>query len=461
MPGAFQSAVAVLACFALAAAPAAQEANPNERVAKWPSGNLHERYTVDEQGNKHGNFERWSPSGVRVLFEVYSHGKLHGMHREWTETGTLVCQMSFQDDQFDGPCETFHENGRTATSGSYRDGKKTGKWTETDVTGERKRTAEYREGQLHGMVRVQLKGRQLTHQTWKRGELTALGELAPFPVPRESLLSQLRQILGTEKVADGADPKSALRQEALLRLRAYRFLCGLPHGEMVLSPQWNELCDAAAEVCRRNGKLDHHPVQPPGMDDKRYQQGVEGAGHSNLAVGGTVVDSVDNYMDDSDPGNIGRLGHRRWCLNPAMKKTAFGTDENFHAMWSMDSSGGSPKGLEAIYYPPRGYVPVDFFSAERAFSIALLKGGSVKASELRASIRPLDEDYLPGEPLEITDRHVADAGYGTGTCIVFRGKGLRVAVGARYLVEVSVDGGVSQAHQYLVEFCEPAGPVAK
>jgi hypothetical protein len=51
-------------------------------------------------------------------------------------------------------------------------------------------------------------------------------------------------------------------------------------------------------------------------------------------------------------------------------------------------------------------------------------------------------------------------GFGTGTCIVFRGKGLRVAVGARYLVEVSADGGASQQYQYLVEFCEPAG-VAK
>ena len=461
MPRASKTAIAALACGLLAAAPAAQEANANERVEKWPSGNVRERYTVDEQGNKHGNFERWSDSGVRVISEVYSHGKLQGIHREWTETGTLICQMSFQDDLPDGSFETFHENGQPATSGSYRAGKKAGKWTETDVTGERKRTAEYLQGQLNGTVRVQLKGRELTEQTWKRGELVALGGLAPFPVPRESLLAQLRQILRTEKTANAADPKWALRQEALLRLRAYRHLCGLPHEEMVLWPQWNELCDAAAETCRRNGKLDHHPVQPPGMDDKRYQQGVEGAGHSNLAVGGTVVDSVDNYMDDSDPSNIGRLGHRRWCLNPAMKKTAFGTNENYHAMWSMDSSGGSPKGLEAIYYPPRGYVPVDFFSAERAFSITPLKGGSVKASDLRASIRPLDEGYVPGEPLELSDLHVADAGFGTGTCIVFRGKLLRVAVGARYLVEVSVDGGASQQYQYLVEFCDPVSTLAK
>ena len=461
MPCAPRTAIAAFAFLALAVAASAQETNPYERIVKWPSGNLRERYTVDEQGNKHGNYERWAPTGARVLSDVYAHGKLHGQHREWTEKGAPICQMTFQDDVLDGPCETYYENGRTATSGSYRAGKKTGRWTEVDPTGDRKRTAEYREGQLHGTVRVQLKGRQLTHQTWKRGELFALGELEPFPVPRETLLAQLRQILGAEKVADSADPKSLQRQEALLRLRAYRQLCGLPHEEMVLVPQWNELCDAAAEVCRRNGKLDHHPVQPPGMEDKRYQQGVEGAGHSNLAVGGTVVDSVDNYMDDSDPGNIGRLGHRRWCLNPAMKKTAFGTDENYHAMWSMDSSGGSPKGLEAIYYPPRGYVPVDFFSAERAFSIAPLKGGSVKASDLRACIRPLDEGYVPGEPLELSDLHVADAGYGTGTCIVFRGKGLQVAVGARYLVEVSVDGGASQQYQYLVEFCEPAGAVAK
>jgi hypothetical protein len=103
---------------------------------------------------------------------------------------------------------------------------------------------------------------------------------------------------------------------------------------------------------------------------------------------------------------------------------------------------------------------VDFFSAQRAFSITPLKGGSVKASELRASIRPLAADYVPGESLEITDCHAAEAGFGTGTCIVFRGKGLRVAVGARYLVEVSADGGASQQYQYLVEFCEPAG-VAK
>jgi hypothetical protein len=38
---------------------------------------------------------------------------------------------------------------------------------------------------------------------------------------------------------------------------------------------------------------------------------------------------------------------------------------------------------------------------------------------------------------------------------------LRVAGGARYLVEVSVDGGASQQYQYLVEFCDPVSTLAK
>ena len=446
---------------ALAAAVAAQEPTPSERTETWPDGTLRARYTIDERGQKHGHLEQWAANGTRTLFEQYVHGKLHGAHREWTDTGAMVCSFLFQDDQLHGLCESFHPNGRVATTGSYRDGKRTGKWTEMDPTGDRRRSAEYRDGLLHGTLRILLKSHVLTRQTWKNGELLELDELVPFPVPRERLLTQLHQILATERLANPADAKSLLRQDALLRLRAYRHLCGLPEVEMSLWQPWNDLCDAAAEVCRRNGAIDHHPPQPPGMDAARYRQGVEGAGNSNLATGGSLVDSVDQYMDDSDPSNIDRIGHRRWCLNPTMKKVAFGTDETFHAMWSMDSSGNAPKGLDAVYYPPRGHVPVDLFSAGRTFSIAMMHGSTPKADELRASIRPLDDDWLPGVPLELDALHVAVGGFGTGTCLVFRAKGLEAAVGRRFLVEVSTDGGKTQAYRYVVAFCEPVVNTAK
>ncbi|MEO6596157.1 MAG: hypothetical protein ABIP94_15525 [Planctomycetota bacterium] len=444
-----------LLCCTLAATVAAQEPKANERATTWPDGAPKERYTVDERGDKHGQLQQWAQNGTRTLFEVYSHGRLHGAHREWTEAGAPVCSFSFQNDQLHGLCEAFHANGRTASTGTYREGKRTGKWTELDASGERRRLADYRDGLLHGNVRILQKAKVLTRQTWKRGELVDLDGLQPFPLPRNTVLSQLRAILATETLPDAKDPKAELRQAALLRLRAYRQLCGLPHTDMVLWQPWNELCDAAAEVCHQNGKIDHHPAKPAGIDEARYKQGTEGARNSNLAIGGSVVDSVDSYMDDSDPSNIDRIGHRRWCLNPTMEKVAFGTDENFHAMWSMDGSGSAPKGLDAYYYPPPGYVPVDLFSSQRAFSIAMKGGGAPKADELRPSIRPLDSDYLPGEPLELDAQHTAGGGFGTGTCLVFRAKDLQVAVGSRYLVEVSTDGGKSQDYRYVVEFCEP------
>jgi len=439
---------------ALASAAIAQGEAPNVHIETWPDGSLRERYAIDERGEKHGHLERWTATGIRTLFEVYAHGRRHGSHREWNDAGILICSLTFQNDQLHGLCETFHGNSRVATTGSSREGKRNGKWMEMDPTGERRRTAEYRDGVLHGTLRIQWKSRVVTRQTWKNGELIELDDLTPFPVPREILLAQLRQILGTEKIADPADAKSLLRQDALLRLRAYRHLCRLPHAEMMLWPQWNELCDAAAEVCRKNGGLNHHPPKPAGMDDKRFQQGYEGAGNSNLHRGGSATDSVDGYMDDSDPSNIDRIGHRRWCLNPTMKKTAFGMDQEFNAMWSMDSSGAAPKGLDAVYYPPCGYVPIDLFSADRAFSITAMRGRTPNDGDLRAIIRPLDDDYLPGESMDLDNLHVAPGGFGAGTCLVFRAKELRVAVGKRYLVEVSTDGGKTNEYRYVVEFCE-------
>jgi hypothetical protein len=434
---------------------AAQQPLPHVRESSWPDGSPRERYAVDDDEQKHGNWEQWAENGTRTLFAVYSHGRQHGAHREWTAAGVPVCGLTFQNDLLHGPSETFHADGTTATRGSYREGARTGMWLDVAADGRRQRTSEFRDGLLHGSVRVQQAGKVVSQQKWKQGQLTLLDDLSPFPVPRAQLLAQLREILATPKVQDADDPKAMLRQEALLRLRVYRQLCGLPQQDMVLWPAWNDLCDAAAEVCHANGDISHTPPQPPGFDAARYRQGAEGARNSNLQAGGTLPESVDGYMNDSDASNIDRIGHRRWCLNPTMKKVAFGTSEQFHAMWSMDGSGRMPKGLDAVCYPPPGCVPVDLFGAEHAFSIARNRGGTPKAEALRASIRPLDADYVPGEPLELDTLHLAPDGFGTGTCIVFRAKNLLVAIGARYLVEVSIDAGKSPAHRYVVEFCEP------
>lgn len=449
--------VAALLC--LAQPLCGQSPDPSERVENYANGNVMLRYHVDEQGRLDGNYEAFVESGERTLFAVFSHGLRNGAWKEWRADGRKVRALEYRRDVLHGECEECHPNGKQASTGDYRDGKREGKWVETDASGDRKRSAEYRDGRLNGAVRITLRDKPLTRQVWKDGQLEQLDDLQPFPVPAETLRTELHAILtATPPPLDPEDPLAASRYEALRRLQAYRHLCGLSYADMILVPEWNLRCDAAAEACRRIGHLDHTPPKPEGMDDARYRLGAEGASHSNLAINSSLARSVDSYMDDSDASNIDRIGHRRWCLNPAMKKTGFGSDDRFHAMWSMDESGGTAKGLPAIYYPPRGYTPVDLFSAHRAFSISLLKGGVPKKDDLQASIRPLDDDYLPlGGPLAMDHCDVAGGGYGGLACLVFRAKGLVVEPGRRYLVEVSYDKGKTFEHRYVVEFCAAAG----
>lgn len=436
----------------------AQQPTPGEPIVEtWPGGAIKARYSLDEAGRPHGSREEFAANGTRTLLVVFRHGLRDGPYREWTESGQRLRDHSYRADVLHGRCEDFHDNGRSAAVGDYRDGLRHGKWVEQDDTGSRRKTADYKAGVLHGAVRIQVGSKTITRQQWQDGELTQLDDLRPFPQRRADLLAALRQVHDAPlPELDPADPIAAERWRALRRLQTYRALCGLPFQDMTLVPDWNLRCDAASEACRLLGGLSHTPSQPPGMDDARYRLAREGAGRSNLAVGSTLAHSVDQYMDDSDPSNIARIGHRRWCLNPAMRKTGFGSDGSYHAMWSMDGSGGGARGLDAVCYPPRGHVPADLFSARRAFSIALLKGGAPRADELRIAVQPLDDEYLPaGEPLPLDHQAVIDGGYGTGACIVFRAVGIRVQPGARYLVEVSADGSRAPLHRYVVEFCGP------
>lgn len=407
-----------------------------ERTTTWPDGSVHERFTVDAQGRKQGNAE------------------------SFREDGTRIERATYRDDLLDGRRETFHPNGKRAELSSWRKGVLDGPFDEHDESGQWKRAGAYRAGRLHGELRITSGRKTLTRQKWLDGELVELDGITPFPVRQDVLRATLAAILappaGTTEAPAG-DPLAPEREKALRRLQAYRCLCRVPHEGMTLVPEWNELCDAAAEVCSRNGELSHEPPKPSGMDEARYQQGYLGASRSNLS-GGSMVHSVDNYMDDSDRSNIDRIGHRRWCLNPGMRKTAFGWHDNYTAMWSMDSSGSLPRGIDAVLYPPAGWVPSDFFEPHIAWSIAPLRGGTPKKDELRVTIRRLDEHWLPiGDPLALDWLDVAADGYGTGACIVFRPVGLDVTPGAKWLCEVSVDGGKTLAWRYVVAFCEPVG----
>jgi len=404
-----------------------------------PNGVVHERYAVDVAGRKNGAYE------------------------EFRVDGTLLRRRTFQLDVLNGRAEDFDTDGKTSlASGDYRQGERNGGWTLFSPASARRKKVDYKAGAIDGAVTVLVGDKTISRQRWKDGELEKLDDVVAFTVPAAKLIEKLDKIQAPPATPIDASKDALAPQRAagLRRLQAYRALCGLAYEGMTLVPEWTVLCQAAAEVFKRNGAISHTPDRPAGFDEARYRQAQEGASHSNIAFGSDLPGSVDSYMDDSDPSNIDRIGHRRWCMNPAMSKTAFGYDDRYSAMWSMDQTGKGLRGIDTVFYPPQGWCPVDMFGPEHAFSITMLKGGVSKIADVRVGVRPLDEDWVPGNALELDHLAIAGGGYGPGQCLVFRPRGMKVAVGSRYLVEVSGDGGRTMLHRYVVAFCA-ASPMRK
>ena len=466
--------IATLLTLTLSLAPLQEEGVVETR---WPDGGLRERYEVDEAGLRDGAFVSYHKGGGAAVTARYRAGKLQGRYAELDEDGELVLEGMYDRGELSGYWRTYEEGVRTLSAtyrkgvldgrwereeldrshkikASYRRGVLDGRYIETRPEGRWERSATYKKGELDGAAKIKVGNKVVSRRKWDRGFLVQLDGRAPYPRRVEALTEEL---LAARVVAslDPEDPLSADRQYALMRLKTYRALCGLPWKGITLEAKWNDLCDAASEVCRANGELDHTPEQPDGFDEDRFRQGYEGASHSNLANGG-LARSVDMYMDDSDASNIDRVGHRRWCLNPAMGKTGFGASGSWAAMWSMDGSGPGMKELDAVLYPPAGYVPLDLFGARHAWSIQLLRG-KVPASkeDIEVEVVRLDEYYQArGEPLELDWRDINRGGYGGGPCVIFRPVGLQCRPGLRYGVRVSLDGGKTEAFDYLVEFVE-------
>lgn len=253
--------------------------------------------------------------------------------------------------------------------------------------------------------------------------------------------------------------KGASQQDIYLaRMRQYRYLCGVPFETLAYNPRQGELALAAANICARLDKLTHAPERPPGMSDAEYQLGRDGAGQSNLFMGRTDPSGcVDGWMDDSDPSNIDRVGHRRWILNPAMGTTAFGTEGKYAAMYAFDGSNKAVPEWDVVTYPTRGAMPVQYFGARHAWSVSLntRKYTIPPQTELAVSIRALNAKAEPqGEPLTQDYFHLDTAGFGSGPAVIFRPKDFPLGPGsyAVTLTGVKDKSGAAVTISYTVNF---------
>jgi uncharacterized protein YkwD len=287
-----------------------------------------------------------------------------------------------------------------------------------------------------------------------------LAHLAPGQEPADSypktagVMKAMLQILAPER------GMANTREAYIQRLKQYRYICDVPYEDLHWDDNCARLARAAADVCARLGKMTHSPSRPSGMSDEDYALARKGAGECNLFSGRVdPVSCVDGWMADSDPGNIDRVGHRRWCLNPRMLKTAFGSSGAFAAMYAFDSSRKSLPEWEYVAYPARGYMPCEFFGGQQAWSVLLnpARYGRPSKGEVRVEIHAVAGDLTPvGGALKIGYFNVENSGFGCGPAIIFRPEGFSPGHDQRYKVDIR--GLKAKSDQttlsYLVHFVQ-------
>ena len=402
----------------------------------------------------------WSTGQVRYRYDVDDEGRKHGVYQEFAQDGTQLLRARYKADALDGPYASFHASGERFVSAKYRAGELDGKYTEYDERGETAVKASYKRGLLDGKRTFYVEGKIDGEQKWKQGELQELDGFAPYPRPlAEIAAEQLAFRAQTPpRVELGEDNEDEFlrveRERGLVRLKEYRALMGLRWDDLELDPDMDFHAQWGARLCAAIDRLDHTPANP-GWPDDDYRKGYEGTSHSNLATVDDAARSIDMYMDDSDPSNIDRIGHRMHCIAGALKKTGFGCFSGYSAMWSMDR-GGKPNKLDVAAYPPAGFVPVDRFGGRIAWSLSFDPGFRrvPDVEELKIEVVRLDDRYRPDGAALALD-HLARL---DGRTLVFRPVGVVVTPGARYRLRIDgLDGGKrGEPYQALVEFVKLA-----
>ena len=233
-----------------------------------------------------------------------------------------------------------------------------------------------------------------------------------------------------------------------------RYLAGLPEVSTDLST--NMQCQAGAQVLALNGALSHNPPQPKGMGyHDGYEQGREACAASNLHWNSgdniPIEWAVKSWLNDSDPSNIGSLGHRRWALNPQMKTTGFGYNNfgrgTYVLMYAFDNKGTAKK--ERVLWPSEGYFPTDFFAPDQAWSISLdssvYSNTAANIANISVKLTCLNNNKTWTFTKADTNKSgkyfkVDTGGYGMNFCIIFRPDGITSYGGSTNKFKVEVTG---------------------
>ncbi len=230
-------------------------------------------------------------------------------------------------------------------------------------------------------------------------------------------------------------PSNAALTEAINSVNFIRYVAGLPY-DVTLDSSLNTQTQTGSLVLYMNQVMSHTPQKPAGLTDSLYQVGYKACGESNIGLNYYNIANavISGYVNDTDFSNIERLGHRRWVLNPRMKKTGFGIVGNATAMYSIDKSRKEDFTGDYICWPAYN-TPYELVTDGRqgyAYSVSL--GSSydtpdISKVKVEVTSKLLKKTWKLSQKNKLTGLtrssdistyfNVETGAYGIGKCIIF------------------------------------------
>nr|AGS52970.1 hypothetical protein [uncultured bacterium contig00028] len=227
--------------------------------------------------------------------------------------------------------------------------------------------------------------------------------------------------------------KNEVLQAGLNATNLARFIAGIPD-DVELDDGYTDLCQHGVVLMDANGDVTHSPAKPADMPQAFFDKGYQAASRSNLSSGELPSESVNSYMRDEEDYNYQVVGHRRWILNPKMKKTGFGvgsTGMRMGCMYAFDESRSPAVDYEYIAWPSPGVFPLTFINKNTPWSITVntQKYGTpnynnvvVKLKDINRGTTETFSKNTPNQPNTLRTMHfdVNTQGYGIANAIIFR-----------------------------------------
>ena len=248
----------------------------------------------------------------------------------------------------------------------------------------------------------------------------------------------------------GTVSKASLN-DGLNSLNTVRYIAGIPYN-VTLDSKYTKMCQAASVVNAVNGYLSHYPVKPSKMKTSMYELGRQGAGSSNIAWASwdtsLSFSVIRQWLEDGDSSNIDRVGHRRWVLNPTMKKTGFGYANGYSAMYSFDSFSENTN-YYGVAWPAQN-TPLEYFGSEYPWSISM--GTNIEnINKVKVTLKRVSDKktWTFSTKSKKNYFNINNDGYGQTGCIIFRPNKITYKSGDTFNVTVT---GLKNKVSYQVKF---------